>query len=359
MKLRWSESAIDCYNRGCVCQGCPTKEILETKCTMKKTVIDLVSKIGIPPNVPFIEGLTAQQNDILACILNGTTEVSAIAEELQIPQTQVRTQLGLIRPYFEEMGFEPKSYSTKTVDLIEFIKTEYGKEIKMYYDEDLGIDYPEKYTGVVDAIKKGYEKQIDIAREAGIKEGTICFFLNQLARHFKLETTETSSRVALCNFIRNKLFDNAGTRKEESLPQEPKPIAPLDKTEILSPCTEREEEILDLLMAGFSYEKISERLVIQMTTLKTHVNNIFQKRGYHSLQELLVKEYKKKFVSLKNLNAQTLEENKNLKEKLSSLELKRSAPDFSTVEQKIKMKIEKLQNQLSALELLKSELTEG
>lgn len=45
---RWTISARDCYFRGCVCLGCPTYKILETKCRMKQTVLELVRKFGKP-----------------------------------------------------------------------------------------------------------------------------------------------------------------------------------------------------------------------------------------------------------------------------------------------------------------------
>lgn len=45
---RWTESAIDCYERGCVCNGCFMTKILETRCLMKSTVIALVRKFGKP-----------------------------------------------------------------------------------------------------------------------------------------------------------------------------------------------------------------------------------------------------------------------------------------------------------------------
>lgn len=58
--------------------------------------------------------------------------------------------------------------------------------------------------------------------------------------------------------------------------------------------TKREEEIINLLMDGFSYKDIAQRLYISITTLKSHITNIFKKKQVNSLQQLLVKEYKKK-----------------------------------------------------------------
>ena len=46
---------------------------------------------------------------------------------------------------------------------------------------------------------------------------------------------------------------------------------------LLSTLTQREEEVLDLLTQGLGYKDVSEKLFISNTTVKTHVNNIFQK----------------------------------------------------------------------------------
>ena len=58
--------------------------------------------------------------------------------------------------------------------------------------------------------------------------------------------------------------------------------------------TKREEEIINLLMDGFSYKEIAKKLYISITTLKSHLTNIFRKKQVNSLQQLLVKEYKRK-----------------------------------------------------------------
>lgn len=46
---RWSQTALDCYLRGCVCEGCLLSEIIESsKCHMKAAVIELVRIYGKP-----------------------------------------------------------------------------------------------------------------------------------------------------------------------------------------------------------------------------------------------------------------------------------------------------------------------
>ena len=46
---------------------------------------------------------------------------------------------------------------------------------------------------------------------------------------------------------------------------------------LLTYLTAREEEVLDLLTQGNNYKGIASKLFISETTVKTHVNNIFQK----------------------------------------------------------------------------------
>lgn len=46
---------------------------------------------------------------------------------------------------------------------------------------------------------------------------------------------------------------------------------------LLSTLTSRENEVLELLTEGINYKSIAAKLIISETTVKTHVNNIFQK----------------------------------------------------------------------------------
>ena len=50
-----------------------------------------------------------------------------------------------------------------------------------------------------------------------------------------------------------------------------------DEENLLSYLTAREEEVLELLTQGVTYKGVAGQLFISETTVKTHVNNIFQK----------------------------------------------------------------------------------
>lgn len=59
--------------------------------------------------------------------------------------------------------------------------------------------------------------------------------------------------------------------REETAKQE------ADEENLLSYLTPREEEVLELLTQGITYKGVASKLFISETTVKTHVNNIFQK----------------------------------------------------------------------------------
>lgn len=54
--------------------------------------------------------------------------------------------------------------------------------------------------------------------------------------------------------------------------------------------TKTEKTVYQLLLQGCNAKEISEKLVVSKATVKTHVNNIFNKTGTHSVQKLLAKE---------------------------------------------------------------------
>jgi len=62
---------------------------------------------------------------------------------------------------------------------------------------------------------------------------------------------------------------------QKSFKEEEKAATAADS--LLSDLTSREEEVLDLLTQGNNYKDVANTLFISETTVKTHVNNIFQK----------------------------------------------------------------------------------
>ena len=64
-----------------------------------------------------------------------------------------------------------------------------------------------------------------------------------------------------------------GREAEGRSPQHPGTSAPL----LIEPLSERELEVLRLIAAGLSNREIADRLIIAISTVKTHVNNIYRK----------------------------------------------------------------------------------
>ena len=46
--------------------------------------------------------------------------------------------------------------------------------------------------------------------------------------------------------------------------------------------TQREKEVLDLLIKGFSNHKIAKQLIISVHTVKAHIKSIYRKFGVHN-----------------------------------------------------------------------------
>lgn len=78
-------------------------------------------------------------------------------------------------------------------------------------------------------------------------------------------------KVYLPVTLATKFFDEFQNKQTPS--QKPDPV----RQALLNYLTNREKEVLALLTEGITYKGVADRLVISETTVKTHVNNIFQK----------------------------------------------------------------------------------
>ena len=79
-----------------------------------------------------------------------------------------------------------------------------------------------------------------------------------------------AGKVYLPSALSSRFFDyfqRSFKNEAEEVPEE----------NLLTYLTSREEEVLDLLTQGNNYKAIAGKLFISETTVKTHVNNIFQK----------------------------------------------------------------------------------
>jgi LuxR family maltose regulon positive regulatory protein len=66
-------------------------------------------------------------------------------------------------------------------------------------------------------------------------------------------------------------------------------LAPPAMESLIEPLTERELEVLRLIVAGLSNPEIAEELFIAISTVKSHVNHIYGKLGVESRTQALLR----------------------------------------------------------------------
>jgi len=60
-------------------------------------------------------------------------------------------------------------------------------------------------------------------------------------------------------------------------------------SEMIVPLSEREIQVLTLILEGLSNQEIAERLVVAVSTVKTHINNIFDKMGVQNRTQAVIR----------------------------------------------------------------------
>jgi DNA-binding NarL/FixJ family response regulator len=68
------------------------------------------------------------------------------------------------------------------------------------------------------------------------------------------------------------------------------------KPQATSRLTEREKEILKLLVDGLNYNMIGEKLFISLDTVRNHIRHIYEKLRVHSKSEAVAKALKQRYV---------------------------------------------------------------
>jgi len=106
-----------------------------------------------------------------------------------------------------------------------------------------------------------------------MKEGARGYILKTMASSMLIQgiIDVSNGKIFLPSIIASKFFDYFQKSQEE----EQSILSNEDN--LLNYLTQREEEVLELLTEGISYKEVATRLFISDTTVKTHVNNIFQK----------------------------------------------------------------------------------
>ncbi len=118
----------------------------------------------------------------------------------------------------------------------------------------------------------GYDDSDLIFR--AMKVGTRGYLLKTMAASQLTRAIDEvlTGKIYLPSALAVKFFDHFQTSfRENSI------IKTTSEENFLSYLTQREEEVLELLTQGTTYKGVAKQLFISETTVKTHVNNIFQK----------------------------------------------------------------------------------
>ena len=116
----------------------------------------------------------------------------------------------------------------------------------------------------------GYDDSDLIYR--AMKLGAKGYVLKTMASVKLIDAIEevAAGKIYLQSILSTRFFEYfQTTAKEEARTSE--------EENLLSSLTMRENEVLELLTEGINYKSIAGKLIISETTVKTHVNNIFQK----------------------------------------------------------------------------------
>ncbi len=106
----------------------------------------------------------------------------------------------------------------------------------------------------------------------------------------------SQGKIYLPNILCSKFFEYfQNYEKNEKL------NAQADEENLLNYLTNREEEVLGLLTQGITYKGVAKKLFISETTVKTHVNNIFQKLQVNDRTQAVLYAIKNGFMTRNNI----------------------------------------------------------
>ena len=115
----WTEGSIYCYKRGCNCQGCYVKDVLETHCRMKSAVFELVRKFGSPKEK---NRFTPRQQKVINAILEGCNSKYEIAEKTGMKDFNVQSTLSDMYELAEADGVIYRNLRCKLPDFIRWVR---------------------------------------------------------------------------------------------------------------------------------------------------------------------------------------------------------------------------------------------
>lgn len=193
----WTQGAVECYSRGCVCEGCETFELIGKKCQMKKAVIQLVASCGKPSDDWEIPNDFNKIIDDVKSKLSPVSSISVLQKQL------------------------PDKYLPNSANLTNLPNSK-KKGMKFMFDEDLNLRYGNSLVPMINAIKQGYESYEDLAKYTGKDSHLLSVnfsdFHKYLVKHnFVKENSDKTKKQAVIDFIQSRLIDKEYTEEVKLL----------------------------------------------------------------------------------------------------------------------------------------------
>ena len=149
----------------------------------------------------------------------------------------------------------------------------------------LDMNMPERdgLQGIIDIEKLGLDTKI--LALSGYDDADLIFRAMKIgAKGYVLKTMASAQLIyAIEEVLNGKIYlPNALTSRffeyfQQTFRNENARAEIKKEENLLNELTQREEEVLELLTQGITYKGVANKLFISETTVKTHVNNIFQK----------------------------------------------------------------------------------
>ncbi len=138
---------------------------------------------------------------------------------------------------------------------------------------------------------------------AGLGKSAVDYLYDFIIEATRLSPEEQEVWNMLCKRKGGNIFKR-GFRQEKKGKTRKEKWQKVSKTELIceefnpilikndtAPLSDKESEVLNLLMLGYGFDDCAKILCVSLTTLKTHVVHIYQKKQVSNLHQLMVKVY--------------------------------------------------------------------
>jgi LuxR family maltose regulon positive regulatory protein len=120
-------------------------------------------------------------------------------------------------------------------------------------------------------------------------EGFVRTFLDEGSVVVELLKNAKSNGIAVEYTYRLLLTMESGVTPDQLSQQPVKSIPDMEALGLIEPLSERELQVLRLMDSELASPEIAEELVIAVSTVRSHIKNIYSKLGVHSRYEAVEK----------------------------------------------------------------------